>query len=132
MYSNRFYSRLVFVSVVAIRREKRRIMSLSHFLKTMPLLLLLIMSTLRTAYTLQNQCQGNFDPDLIDDNEEVYGRFEFACVGCCDYNETIHKAFMEEAIEEFINEELNCLGSGEDGDVLYVSLDTWIEGVCCP
>ena len=36
---------------------------------------------------------------------------------------------MDEAIEEFINEELTCLNYGEEGDVLYVSLDTWIEGL---
>ena len=104
-------------------------MSFFHFFKTIPLLLLLIIRLLHTALYLKNQCQVDFDPYLIDNNEEVYGRFEFACVGCCNYNKTIHKTLMDEAIEEFINEELTCLNYGEEGDVLYVSLDTWIEGL---
>ena len=32
---------------------------------------------------------------------------------------------------EYLNEEFTCLGAGNEGDVLYVSLDTWVEGLDC-
>ena len=108
-------------------------MTLGHFLNTISdaFLLIIIMSAPRTALNLQNQCQEDFDLDLIENDEDIHGQFEFTCVGCCNYNGTIHKNFIEEAIDQFINMEFTCQGSSEEGDVLYVSLDTWIEGPEC-
>ena len=52
--------------------------------------------------------------------EDIHGRVEFNCIGCCNYNETIHKTFIKEMIEQFINEEFTCQVSSEEGE-LYMS-----------
>ena len=108
-------------------------MALSHFLKVQfsTLLIILIKSAPHTTLAVTNQCQEDFDLDTIDDEEELFGRFEFSCDGCCDYDETIDKAKIEEVIMEYLNEEFTCLGAGNEGDVLYVSLNTWVEGLDC-
>ena len=108
-------------------------MALSHFLKVQfsTLIILLVNITPHITQAVTNQCQADFDLDTIDDEEELFGRFEFSCDGCCDYDETIYKANIEEVIMEYLNEELTCQGAGDEGDVLYVSLDTWVEGLDC-
>ena len=108
-------------------------MIFSHLFKAQfgTFLLLLIKSSPSTALAVPRECQEEFDLDLIDDDEELFGRFEFSCVGCCGYNETIDKTKIEEVIMEYLNEEFTCQGGGEEGEVLYVSLDTWVEGLEC-
>ena len=108
-------------------------MALSHFLKVQfsTLLIILIKSAPHTTLAVTNQFQEDFDLDTIDDEEELFGRFEFSCDGCCDYDETIYKAKIEDVITEYLNDEFTCQGAGDEGYVLYVSHDMWIEGLDC-
>ena len=62
----------------------------------------------------------------------MFGRFDFRCDGCCGYDETIDKANINEVIMEYINEEFNFQCPDEEGGVLYVSLNTWVEGLGLP
>ena len=84
-------------------------------------------------------CRGfNLTSDApYDDDGRLYGRIEFVCVGCCGYDEIVHKPLLEKALEDFLEAEHVFHGAKynegdeEDGGVLYVSLDSWVEGPEC-
>ena len=85
-------------------------------------------------------CRGfNLTSDApYDDDGRLYGRIEFGCVGCCGYDEIVHKLLLEKALEDFLEAEHVCHGAEynegdkeEGGGVLYVSLDSWVEGPEC-
>ena len=111
----------------------RRTMALRHFLKVQfsTLLNILIKSAQHMTLAVTNQCQEYFDLYIIDDEEELFSRFDFICDGWCDYDDTLDKAKIEEVIMEYLNAEFTCQRAGEEGDVLYVSIDKRVEGLDC-
>ena len=78
------------------------------------------------------KCGGAIDYDSHNDYEVLYDRIEFVCEGCCGYDPSTHREAMEEAIMQYLNVKYACLGvcdcnEDKDKDVVYLSLDTWIE-----
>ena len=58
-------------------------------------------------------CRGfNLTSDApYDDDGRLYGRIEFGCVGCCGYDEIVHKLLLEKALEDFLEAEHVCHGA---------------------
>ena len=83
------------------------------------------------GFPLPNQCHTTFNLAAIYEEEIQYGRFEFICRGCYDYNDLSHKSFVEEAKWDFLGAEYACYGAAKEGVVQYVFLDSWVEGQEC-
>ena len=54
-------------------------------------------------------------------------------MGCCGYDEIVHKPLLEKALEDFLDAKHVCHGDEynkgdeqEGGGVFYVSLDSWV------
>ena len=62
----------------------------------------------------------------------MFGRFVLSCYGCRGCDENIGKANIYEVILEYLNEEFTYQVSSEEGYFLYVSLNTWVEGLGLP